>query len=67
MSDEADVAIATVRAEFEAERAAEEQRVREAEASRLRTLPPEAREWRPDPWPTLTPAEQSAAVETARS
>jgi hypothetical protein len=39
----------------------------EARARRLRTDPPEARDWDAREWPPLTPEEQAAAVETVRA
>jgi len=59
-------AIAQARRDIETLRQEREALRKAIEAEKLRTISPEAGEWRPQPWPDLTHEEQNSAVLTMR-
>ena len=60
-------ALAAIDADVAAEKELRQKEKEAAEARKLRTLTPEAMDWRPDVWPTLTPEQHEAAVLTMRN
>ena len=67
LDPEVEDSIAVAREEVAMIGAARDAAAEEAEAEKLETGTPEARDWRSEPWPVLTQAEQNAAVLTMRA